>query len=482
MFLLAQAAQVCTESLVQDTPMTSVLEDAAFSSFHVISLIIFTLAILHTFFANKFTQVARRFEVLHERKKRHKRPKADTEIFDGASVSDKSFFAEIFYFLGEVEVIFGIWVVPLFIAITGFYDWRTAVAYIDNRSYTEPIFVVVVMCLTATRPLVRLAENAMRRVAQTLGGSVSAWWFSILTIGPLLGSFITEAGAMTLAALLLGRQFYQYKPNPKLAYATIGLLFVNISVGGVLTNFAAPPVLIVAKCWGWSSWYMFSHFGWKAFIGILACNSAGWFIFKKELRSLERSKAHMKGHTPAEEDKEPVPIWITITHLVLLFWIVLNSHYPPVFIGSFLLFLGFHHATAPHQFALSLKRPVLVGFFLAGLVIHGGLQAWWIEPALGGLAQGALMLSGVVLTAFNDNAAVVYLASLLPTLTESLKYAIMSGVIIGGGLTVIANAPNPAGQMILRKYFRGGVSPLYLFIGAIGPTLVFLAIFFFTMR
>ncbi|HPE85266.1 MAG TPA: putative Na+/H+ antiporter, partial [Chlamydiales bacterium] len=330
--------------------------------------------------------------------------------------------------------------------------------------------------------IVKAAEKAMSRVAKTLGGSVSAWWFSILTIGPLLGSFITEAGAMTLAALLLGRQIYQYKPNPKLAYATIGLLFVNISVGGVLTNFAAPPVLIVAKCWGWSSWYMFSVFGWKAFAGIVLCNTAGWFIFKKELRSLQRSKAQMQGHTPVDEDTEPVPVWITITHFVLLFWIVLNSHYPPVFIGSFLLFLGFHHATAPHQFALSLKRPILVGFFLAGLVIHGGLQGWWIEPSLGGLSRGALMLTGVILTAFNDNAAVVYLASLLPTLTESLKYAIMSGVIIGGGLTVIANAPNPAGQMILRKYFRGGVSPLYLFLGALGPTLVFLAIFFFTMR
>ena len=479
--MLAQAAQVCTESLVQDVGMVSVLEKAAFSPFHVVSLMIFALAICHTFFANKFTQVARRLEVLHEKKRRSKRPVIDSEMFNGDSVRDKSFMAEIFYFLGEVEVIFGIWVIPLFIAISGFYDWKTAVAYIDNRSYTEPIFVVVVMCLTATRPLVKVAESAMQRVAKILGGSVSAWWFSILTIGPILGSFITEAGAMTLAALLLGRQFYQYKPSPKLAYATIGLLFVNISVGGVLTNFAAPPVLIVAKCWGWSSWHMFTFFGWKALSGILISNTAIWFLFKKQLKRLQSTKNSMKGHTPVDEDKEPIPIWITLVHVFLLFWIVLNSHYPPVFIGSFLLFLGFHHATAPHQFALSLKRPILVGFFLAGLVIHGGLQAWWIEPALGGLQEGALMLTGVILTAFNDNAAVVYLASLLPTLGESLKYAIMSGVIIGGGLTVIANAPNPAGQMILRKYFRGGVSPLFLFLAALGPTLVFLAIFFFTM-
>lgn len=481
MHLLAQATRSCTQSLVQDFTSASFLEDAVFSSFHVISLLIFVLAICHTFFANKFTAVARRLEAAHHKKKRRVKRPADSDIFNGTDMHDRSFAAEIFYFLGEVEVIFGIWVLPLFIAISSFYDWKTAVAYIDERAYTEPIFVVVVMCLAATRPLVRLAEQCMRKISHTLGGSVSAWWLVILTVGPILGSFITEAGAMTLSALLLGRQFYQYKPSTKLAYMTIGLLFVNVSVGGILTNFAAPPVLIVAKCWGWSSAYMFTYFGWKAITGILISNCVAWFIFKKEFKFLQTSKKDMKDHHEVDEDKTPVPLWITFTHVALLFWIVLNSHYPPVFIGSFLLFIGFHHATAPHQFALSLKRPVLVGFFLAGLVIHGGLQGWWIEPLLGGLQQGALMLTGTILTAFNDNAAVTYLASLLPTLSEQLKQAIMSGVVIGGGLTVIANAPNPAGQMLLRKYFKGGVSPLYLFLAALGPTVIFFALFYLAL-
>ncbi len=481
MNLLAQATRPCTQSLVQDFVSASFLEEATFSVFHVVSLLIFTLAICHTFFANRFTQFARRLEAAHHKKRRRVQRPASNDVFNGTDMHDRSFAAEIFYFLGEVEVIFGIWVLPLFLAITSFYSWKTAVAYIDERSYTEPIFVVVVMCLAATRPLVRLAETSMRKIAHAIGGSISAWWFVILTIGPILGSFITEAGAMTLSALLLGRQFYQYKPSMRLAYMTIGLLFVNVSVGGILTNFAAPPVLIVANCWDWSSLYMFTYFGWKALTGILLSNCIAWFLFRREFKVLQKQKRAMKKQHEVQEDKEPVPLWITITHVVLLFWIVLNSHYPPVFIGSFLLFIGFHHATAPHQFALSLKRPILVGFFLAGLVIHGGLQGWWIEPLLGGLQEGALMLTGTILTAFNDNAAVTYLASLLPNLSESLKQAIMSGVVIGGGLTVIANAPNPAGQMLLRKYFKGGVSPLYLFFAALGPTIIFFAIFYLAL-
>ena len=479
---LAQAAQVCTESLVQDLPSTSILENAEFSYFHVASLVIFFLAICHTFFANRFTQIARSIELAHHHKRRRNRTvPIDSEIFDGGGMKDKSFAAEIFYFLGEVEVVFGIWVIPLFIAMVSFYNWRIAIAYIDNRTYIEPIFVVIVMCLTATRPLVKIAETSMRKVARAMGGSVSAWWFSILTIGPLLGSFITEAGAMTLAAILLGRQVYQYKPNTKLAYITLGLLFVNVSVGGVLTNFAAPPVLIVARCWDWSSIYMFMYFGWKALTGILLANGLLWFVFRKEFKRMQNVKKDMKDHGKAQADVEPVPVWITLTHIVLLVWIVINSHYPAVFIGSFLLFLGFHHATAPHQFVLSLKRPILVGFFLAGLVIHGGLQGWWIEPLLGRFQEAGLMIAGTILTAFNDNAAVTYLASLLPELGTPLKHAIMSGVLVGGGLTVIANAPNPAGQMLLRKYFSGGISPLYLFLAAFTPTLIQFVLFFFGM-
>ena len=42
---------------------------------------------------------------------------------------------------------------------------------------------------------------------------------------------------MTIGALLLGRQFYDLNPGPALKYATLGLLFVNVSIGGTLDPF-----------------------------------------------------------------------------------------------------------------------------------------------------------------------------------------------------------------------------------------------------
>ena len=72
-----------------------------------------------------------------------------------------------------------------------------------------------------------------------------------MTIAPILGSFITEPAAMTIGALLLAKKIYKHKPKATFAYATLGLLFVNVSVGGTLTHFAAPPVLMVASTWSW---------------------------------------------------------------------------------------------------------------------------------------------------------------------------------------------------------------------------------------
>jgi predicted cation transporter len=158
-------------------------------------------------------------------------------------------------------------------------------------------------------------------------------------------------------------------------------------------------------------------------------------------------------------------------------WTVVNAHHPVLFVAGFLFFLGFAQATAAHQEAVDLKAPLLVGFFLAGLVIHGGLQGWWIAPVLSRLADVPLFLGAMTLTAFNDNALVTYLATLVPHLTDGAKYAIVAGAVTGGGLTVIANAPNPAGQAILSSQFEGGITPLGLLAGAIPPTLVFSAIF-----
>lgn len=444
--------------------------------FNLVASVIFLCAILHTFFASKITHWAHEVAHHHAEKLKTKQNDSDYEKYEGP-VSEVSFKAEILHFLGEVEAVFGLWVIVLAVAFSWFKGWHSFVDYIAHGgvNFTEPMFVVVIMTLAATRPVMKAAEQALQVFASLGKGTSAAWWFAILTIGPILGSFITEPGAMTIAAMLLGKQIYEKKPSAKFAYATIGLLFVNISVGGTLTHFAAPPVLMVAGKWNWDMMFMLEHFGWKAVVGILIANVLYYFAFRGELQRLSQvqpAATSVETKVNWEEREIAIPAWITVVHLVFMAWTVFNAHYPALFIGGFLFFLGFAQATAHHQNRVNLKPALLVGFFLAGLVTHGGLQGWWIAPVLGSLSEVPLMLGATVLTAFNDNAAITYLSTLVPGFTDSLKYAVVAGAVTGGGLTVIANAPNPAGQSILGKYFEGGVSPLWLMVGALIPTII----------
>lgn len=442
--------------------------------FNLVATIIFICAIVHTFLAGFFMEMAHKHE--HRQKEINEKlgRTAKAKPHDDAK-EDVSFRAHLFHFLGEVEAIFGIWVIALVGAIVYFFDFNNAVQYLGHDvNYTEPIFVVIIMAISATRPVIRCAEKIVGKIAKLMGGGVAAWWLSVLTVTPLLGSFITEPAAMTIAAMLLAKWFYDKNPPAIFAYATLGLLFVNISVGGTLTHFAAPPVLMIAEKWDFGMAYMFMNFGWKAIVGILIANAVYFLAFRKHFASLTNAETDVSKSIRWAEREDPIPVPITLTHLGFLAFTVLTAHYPALFIGGFMFFIGFTQATGHHQNDVSMKTPLLVGFFLGGLVIHGGCQGWWIEPLLMAFQDNSLILKvgATVLTAFNDNAAITYLASQAPGLGINAKYAILAGAVTGGGLTVIANAPNPAGQSILGRYFKGGVSPAKLAISAIIPTII----------
>jgi Na+/H+ antiporter NhaD/arsenite permease-like protein len=432
--------------------------------FNLWATLLFVGAIVHTFATHRFRHIAHLLEQRHEAKVRA-----------GETQHRVSAAARLFHFLGEPEVVFGLWTVPLFFTIELFYDRATAVAYInDGVNFTEAVFVVVIMTIASTRPILELAENVMRQFARLGGESPLAWWMVLLTVGSALGSFITEPAAMTICASLLARKVYAFKPSKPLAYSTLGLLFVAISVGGTLTNFAAPPVLMVADAWGWTTSHMLTQFGWKAMLGILIATLGYYIYFGGELRGLGRAALLQD---PEESTQLPIPLWVTVGHVLFMFSTVANAHHPKQLIFTMLFFLAFVEVTEDFQRNFSLRPAVLVGFFLAGLVIHGGLQQWWIAPVLGGLDELPLALGATALTAFNDNAAVTYLCTLVPSMTEGMKYAAVAGAVTGGGLTVIANAPNPAGQSILDEYFEDGVSALGLLAGALLPTLIVLGCF-----
>jgi Putative Na+/H+ antiporter len=437
--------------------------------FNLVGTIIFLCAILHTFLTSKFMHIAHGYKQQFD------------ALGDQETVSDPSierrrdalqFRAQFFHFMGEVEAVFGIWLVPLFLVIVLMKGWAALVGYITSLNPAEPVFVVVIMAIASSRPILRLTENWVAKVAALGASTPGAWWLSILTLGPLLGSFITEPAAMTICALLLRQKFYALKPSKRLSYATLGLLFVNISVGGTLTHFAAPPVVMVATKWSWDIHYMLTSFGWKAALGIAIANILYYLRFRRELSQLKRT------HTDEKEKRRPIPVKITIIHILFVIWTVFTAHYAALVILGFLFFLAFVEATDRHQGVMRLRGPMLVGFFLASLVIHGGCQKWWIAPVLSGLSEWPLMVGSIVLTAFNDNAAITYLASLVPGFSPNLKYAVVAGAVAGGGLTVIANAPNPAGQSILAPAFgKDGISPSGLLLGAIVPTIIMVAAF-----
>ncbi|MGQ0599197.1 putative Na+/H+ antiporter [Aquabacterium sp.] len=403
----------------------------------VIGATLFALAVLHTF-STKF------FERLSHTNPRH---------------------AGMWHLLGEVEVVFGFWALVLMLFMFGISGKEEATAYLDSRNFTEPLFVFAIMVIAATRPILQFAGALVRFMARYVPlPQGMALYFLVLSVVPVFGSFITEPAAMTLAALMLRDTLFARDVSNKLKYVTLGVLFVNISIGGTLTPFAAPPVLMVAAKWNWDTWFMISTFGWKATVAVLVNAGCAMLLFRKQL-----------GHMAArpKDDAAPVPFAVVLVHLVMLALVVVFAHHPAVFMGLFLFFLGFATAYQRHQNPLILREALLVAFFLAGLVILGGQQQWWLEPVLMGMDANAVFFGATALTAITDNAALTYLGSLVEGLTDEFKVALVAGAVTGGGLTLIANAPNPAGAAILKEKFSdNAIQPLGLLIAALPPTLV----------
>lgn len=415
--------------------------------------LLFALAILHTFLASFFQKASHRFP-------------------------ENSLASNFFHLLGEVEVVFGIWATLFVLVVALRSDTQTAIEYVQGIDFTEPAFVFVIMAVSATLSVRNLAAEGiyfLSRLIQTVFSTLDArqaFYFVCLGIAPIIGSFITEPAIMTVLALILRDRFFQRGATSRFKYVTLATLFVNVSIGGTLTHFAAPPVVMVAKVWGWDTPFMFSHFGLKAWVAIILSTIIALLYLRSDFKSFSEVTDQ-----PRKVGKS-VPRWITLIHIVFMIGIVMTAHHLAVFMGLFMLFLGVLNVTEPHQEPLALRESLLVGFFLAGLVVLGKPQAWWLDPLLRSLTETPLFIGTTLLTAVTDNAALTYLGAQVQGLSDPLKLALLEGAITGGGLTVIANAPNPAGYGILKESFgEGGVNPLKLFFAAIPPTLIAALVF-----
>ena len=412
------------------------------TALQIASLVVFALALIHVFSASQFEKLAHR-DTAH---------------------------SGVFHLLGEIEVVFGFWALVLF----GVHVWLEgaprAIGHLEKLNYMEPVFVFVVMVVAGCRPVLQVASSLVGGLSRLIP-LPGAMGFALVTLGvaPLLGSFITEPAAMTVAALLLRERLMVDGVPLRMRYAALGVLFVNVSIGGVLTSYAAPPVLMVAGAWGWDTAFLFEHFGHRALPAVLLNAAAFTVLFRKPLSRLP------KRGTPSGS---AVPLPLIVAHLAFLVGVVLASHHMVLLVFLFLFFLGVVQAYRSHHAPLLLREALLVAFFLAGLVVLGSPQGWWLSPILTSLSDKVLFVGASALTAVVDNAALTYLGTLVQGSSASFRYHLVAGAVVGGGLTVIANAPNPAGASILRECFPdGAISAGKLLLAALPPTLVALVAF-----
>jgi Na+/H+ antiporter NhaD/arsenite permease-like protein len=410
---------------------------SAITSVETVGALLFALAVLHTF-------STRYFEHLAHTKTAH---------------------SGLWHLLGEVETVFGFWALLLLVFMALAQGWGATSDYLDSRRFVEPMFVFVIMVMAASRPIMQLSSDAVAITARALPlPARPAVYFLSLSMVPLLGSLITEPAAMTLAALMLRDEIFSRGASNRLKYATVAALFVNVSIGGTLTNFAAPPVLMVAAKWDWSTAHMFGTMGWKAATAVLINAFALTMLFRREL---------VRRRVSDKSGRRRVPGVFVAVNLGLVVAVVVSNHDPEVFMGIFLVFLGLAEAYKRHHDKLLLREGLMVAFFLVGLIVIGGQQKWWLEQVLANLDGSTLFFGAAALTAITDNAALTYLGSLVEGVSEEFKYALVAGAVAGGGLTVIANAPNPAGYSLLKDSFdEHSINPLGLLLAALPPTLV----------
>lgn len=422
-----------------------------YTQIELLGTIFFAIAVIHTFMVGKFLQISHRYP-------------------------QDSMGRHVFHLLGEIEAVFAIWASIFMILYISLEGWKPAIEYQEGLSFVEPFFIFAIMVICSTRPILTVARQGILTISLFIQKifktpAVVTDLFVVMILGPLSGSFITEPAAMTVTAFMLNSMIS--KDAKKIIYPLIAFLFVNVSIGGALTPFAAPPILMVASKWGWDFNYVFTHLGWKSAVAVVINTVILLAFYRKQFSencvTLEEVEKRITG------SHVKIPMGVTIVHLIFLVGVVVTGHYQNAFLGLFLLFLGVATVTQRYQDTLRLKESLLVALFLGGIIQFGAFQKWWLTPLISSMGDLALFKAAAGLTAITDNAALTYLGSQVEGLSEGSRYALVAGAIAGGGLTIIANAPNAAGYSILSRKFDGGIKPLNLLLAALVPTAVALA-------
>lgn len=424
---------------------------------------IFICAVIHTFLTSNFYSLHKKYQKESEKNEQKR------NFYRALS--------ELFYFLSEIELVFGFWIIPLIIGLLFASKLEGTLEYLESRDYTYALYMAVVVAFASTRPIILFAEKVLEYVSRLGGNNAKSWWWTILTVGPLMDIFLKEPGAMTISSILLAKTCFNYIESKSFRYGTLALLFINISLGGLFAPHTSRSLFLVAQEENWNLFYTITRFGWKAFIIILINNSFYYFFFRKHFA---KDSSGISEFLKKEKKISP-PVWLTLVHLVFFTVIVISSEYPPIFLGVFFLFLGVHRVTFHYQGSgqgpLHIMPAILVGFFFASLLIHGELQKWWVTYFLEDLTFFKGLVISSILSAIIDNAVVLYFLDQIKPLSEAALYAIVAGALSSGSLTLMANGPNLIGYTNLKQFFEGNISLILLFLAALPLTLVSLIVF-----
>ncbi|MBQ8498549.1 putative Na+/H+ antiporter [Chlamydia sp.] len=382
--------------------------------------------------------------------------------------------SEFLRIVSRVELVFVLWAVPLFFLFLYTEGYRVTMAYFDSRNYVFSLFIIVMLILLESRPIEYFSQKIFATIAKIGNQSPICWWWTIMIAAPLSAFFLKESGAMIIAATLLSKHFYKFSPSPKLCYATMGLLFSNISISGLTSSFSSRALLTILPEIKWTNSFIISHFSWKVVLAILVSTTIFFCIFRKEFKKFPKT---IPSSTMMSDR---VPLWIIFIHVLLVGCVIL-SRAIPLFLGFLLVFyLGFQRFTIFYQNPIKTAKVCFVGLFYIGIVIFGELQEWWVLDLMHGMPDFGYMMTSYLFSIFLDNALVNHIVHNLPMANDCYLYLVLVGSMSAGGLTLVSNMPNIVGYLILRPTFpHSDISLIRLFLSAVVPSIVSLSVFWF---
>ncbi|WP_348663117.1 putative Na+/H+ antiporter [Chlamydia vaughanii] len=380
--------------------------------------------------------------------------------------------SEFYRLVSRVELVFVLWAAPLFLWFLYSEGYKVTMGYFNSRNYVFSLFIVIMLILLESRPIVYFSERIFSNIAKIGRQSPRCWWWTLMIACPLSSIFLKETGAMIIAATLLARNFYKFSPSPRFAYATMGLLFSNISIGGLTSGLSSRALFIILPSVRWGNSFILKYFCWKSIIAMLISTTIYYLIFRKEFDNFP------KVVTNPSMMNERVPKWIICVHIILVGSVIFARSIPLLMAAILIFYLGFQKFTIFYQHSIRTAKVCFVGLFYAGLVIFGELQEWWVLEIMHRMSDFGYLITSYTLSIFLDNALVNYLVHNLPVATDCFLYLVIAGCMSAGGLTIISNMPNIVGYLIIRPTFpSSSVSLGWLFLSALGPSIISLMTF-----